>query len=741
MKIFLPNPFVISKLFATVMLALVIGSYFFPASAFAQTAGTTSPYATLPKCPDNMPYDKATTCTYADNTQASCTKHDSGNTLAGVSQDTYTCVNADKSTSTCTDSVLVGSFGPTSGPQCSVKNANGAPAGSTSKITGPTGGTTSSTTDSSGKNTTTYSDGNGSSCGADIGCWLGKGLISILANVAYYMMSVVGYLLGLVGNVFNWVIVITVFQYAAYFANSSGMLIAWGILRDIANIVLLFGFIIMGLMIILDIQGNENRKALPRLIIVAVLLNFSLFASEAVVDVSNILSAALYKQAGTSLDASSCTSTTQSNTDNCNNVGIAGVILRDTYISTVWSGAKPQSGGSDVNQLLTYIGITLFMLVVLVLFLAAIVMFATRAIMLTILLVLSPLGFAGMAIPRLEGSAKQWQSRLISNAFFAPIFLLLMFIGLKVMDGARAALVVSGSTNTMADALGNPSQSAGGILLIFGLTIGFMVLALNYAKGSSAAGAKLATTFAQNTVRRASIMPFVAGAAAGGFVGRRTVGRGSAYLSDKISGSKFGRTEFGRFTKGITDKGAHASYDLRANKAVGAALGSQPGKTAMGGFHAIEEKAVTARTKHASTLHDSPKEKAKITALQESKRVAENAWNDKKNELNEKIKSAPTKAQKDVARATRDTAEKAHQIAMANLEKDMFNASAQGQYVKHLESGSNIPYKLKMEHVTLQHEADEKAANRIKRSSNKKDLDKVIDALKPAAPAGGGGGH
>ncbi len=65
------------------------------------------------------------------------------------------------------------------------------------------------------------------------------------------------------------------------------MLIAWGILRDIGNIVILFGFILMGVMMILDLESFNVRKALPRLLIFAVLLNFSLFASEAVVDVAN----------------------------------------------------------------------------------------------------------------------------------------------------------------------------------------------------------------------------------------------------------------------------------------------------------------------------------------------------------------------------------------------------------------------------------------------------------------------
>jgi hypothetical protein len=341
----------------------------------------------------------------------------------------------------------------------------------------------------------------------DVGCYLTNGLIGILSTAAYYIMTMVGFLLGLVGTVFNWVVVITVFQYAVYFGNSAGMLVAWGILRDLGNIVLLFGFIFMGIMVILNLDSIDAKKALPRLLIFAVLLNFSLFASEAIVDVANVFSAVLYKQAGQStLGSPTTVQSTGTTASGFTQVGIAGAIMHDTYMDSAFNPSKPPIN-STVQQLLAFIGTTVFMLIVMVLLLAASVIFFMRAVMLTFLLVVSPLGFAGMAIDRFQDMAKKWFNQLLSNAFFAPVFLLLMFIGLKVLEAARTSLG-GGANASLASSLSNPSSSVGGIFIIFGLTIGFFIAALNYAKSSSVAGAGMATTFAQNTVQRGFTAPF-----------------------------------------------------------------------------------------------------------------------------------------------------------------------------------------------------------------------------------------
>jgi hypothetical protein len=335
----------------------------------------------------------------------------------------------------------------------------------------------------------------------------------VLTAVAQMLFSLAGFLLGLVGMVFNWVMVLTVFQFGAYFGNSQGLLIAWGVLRDIGNIILLFGFIFMGILVILDLNGMDAKRAIPQLIIFAVLLNFSLFAAEAVVDVSNVLSAAIFNQAG-QCTAVSCVNGT-STAATAANSGISGTIITTLGLNTLFalSGNNVIAlGKNSTHDALFLIGAAIFMTVAMVVLLAAAIMFFIRGVILAFVLVTSPIGFAGMAVAPLRPMASLWWKTLMSEAFFAPVFLLLVLVSLKIMSGISSS---AGGSSSFADAVANPSSSNVGIFLIFALMIGFLIASLMTAKGMGARVATIAQNAATRAVRRTITAPFrLAGAAA-----------------------------------------------------------------------------------------------------------------------------------------------------------------------------------------------------------------------------------
>lgn len=365
-------------------------------------------------------------------------------------------------------------------------------------------------------------------CQGDFTCSFLHGVVSILSNISYYIMSGAAYFLGIVGVLFDWLVVITIFQFGAYFGNSQGLLDAWSVLRDIANIMILFGFLYAGIAMILDLHSFDARKAIPRLIIFAVLLNFSLFAAEAIVDLANVVSAQLYLQAGSTTLSSCVQSLKGCGLSGDGQIGIASVLIQDSYIGSAFS-YNPTTGGDlsfvqlphpdDVKTLLAYMGTTALMVVLMIVLLIAAIMLVIRSVALVVLLVVSPLGFAGMAIPALEKRAQQWWHSLISNAIFAPIFLLLVFVGLKIIDGLRGAMTgyaaanstvgnnllgqgAGGTSASLASALTSPGTSIGSIFIIYSLVIGFFVAALIFSKSSSAAGAQFTTNFVTKTLRQ-----------------------------------------------------------------------------------------------------------------------------------------------------------------------------------------------------------------------------------------------
>lgn len=341
----------------------------------------------------------------------------------------------------------------------------------------------------------------------------------LIDAVGAAILTFANFLLGVAGVLFNLVMVYGVFQFANTIGNASGVLTAWGILRDLANMALLFGFIFMGVATILDtgaVQGFTAKNALPKLLIFAVLMNFSLFTCEAMIDVSNALASTMYSQANTD----PCIVSGTDQTADCGlNYGLAGHIMQSTGLAGIWANRGTLNIG--VTE---YLGLALFATIGAIVFFAASIMLAIRLIILTFLMIVSPIGFAGMAIPPLQRFAGDWWQRVIHQAFYAPIMLLLILISLKISDVFTSNQANNGLSTqvsaSLASATTDPNASSISVILIFMLVIGFMVASLIIANRFGAAGATAAVGFGKKIVLGSY-------GAAAGFAGRRTIGAGS----------------------------------------------------------------------------------------------------------------------------------------------------------------------------------------------------------------------
>ncbi|CAN5708808.1 hypothetical protein BH11PAT2_BH11PAT2_08560 [soil metagenome] len=370
------------------------------------------------------------------------------------------------------------------------------------------------------------------SAGQTIGQCIGTGLIDCaITGIGTAMLGISTFFLGIAGTLFNLVVVKTVFQFSQFIGNAPQLLLVWGILRDLGNMALLFGFIFMGLATILDLHTYNAKKALPPLIIFAVLMNFSLFAAEGVIDTSNLFSSILYAQANTApcgfsgtVDASgtvggsAALDAAKKDDASCAiNYGIGGSIMQATGLSTMF---KVQDG-LGTQDIVVYLGLSLFAIIGAIVMFAASIMLIIRAVTLTFLMVFSPIGFAGMAIPPLRSLATRWWSQLIHQSFYAPLLLLLIFISLKVTEGFGN---VGGAG--LAGAMLAPGTSTMGVILVFVIVIGFLIGSLKAANSFGAIGASFAINMGKNIVRA----PL---GAASGFIGRNSIGRGAAALQKK----------------------------------------------------------------------------------------------------------------------------------------------------------------------------------------------------------------
>lgn len=453
------------------------------------------------------------------------------------------------------------------------------------------------------------------------------------------IMSLFAWLLGVAMLTLDNVMYYTVVTMGDYVSHLTAIGTAWRILRDIGNIVLIFGFLAIGITTILDVSWyGGGTKMLPTLLVAAVFLNFSLFISEAMIDGGNLFATEFYTQINGGQAVKPSDYGLSGGSADIHNEGISNAIMRQLGLASIYNAAlnSTDSGGTISNVVfkdgsawyIGFMGIILFLVASFVMFSLAFILIA-RFVALIFLMVVAPIGFAGLAVPKLESTANQWWSTLFEQVITAPVLLLLLYVALAVITDANFLTgfgvggTSSAASNNAATAYnGFLSGNLGGfgsVVLSFLVAMGLLVAVTVVAKRMSAFGAGWAMKVG-STLSGAALV-----ASGAGFVGRRTVGALGSGASEKLKGTAFGRSFIGRgITSTLDNRVAKASFDVRntglakAASGVGFDLGKAGGK---GGYEADYK----ARLKTYEAAADSIKPREKTPAEQKAIDDAETA--------------------------------------------------------------------------------------------------------------------
>ncbi|MEX0919271.1 MAG: hypothetical protein WDZ64_00795 [Parcubacteria group bacterium] len=425
--------------------------------------------------------------------------------------------------------------------------------------------------------------------------WQGM-LETFFAWISLTILSLASLLTGISGYLLNGVIYHTIVNISENYENIPAINVAWGVVRDVANMGFIFILLYAAIQTILGI-GGDNKKIIVNVIIVAILINFSLFITKVVIDISNVLALLFYEAIVGPEGVSVALIDTVLSRE-----GLSNAFMTHLNLTSLYSVGETVG----IESIIT-VGVmgSIMLLVAAFVFFSIAIMFVIRYVVLIFVLILSPLAFLGFVFPEVSKYSNQWREALVGQAFFAPVYFLLTWVTLKIL--ANIMSVFGGSDVTEKNLASIFQTGQGGVLsaesfgmfINFIVIIAFLIITLIISKEwSSKAGSGVSglTKWATGVAGGATL------GVAGRF-GRGTIGRaGNAIAESEFLKSRAPNSIAARLALATAKRTGGASFDVRSS-AIGNTLDA--GKGQKGGFADDLKKKTEADKKYADSLKPS----------------------------------------------------------------------------------------------------------------------------------------
>lgn len=403
---------------------------------------------------------------------------------------------------------------------------------------------------------------------------------------------------------------------------------AWGMIRDLANLSLIFALLYIAIATILQIGGVQLKKAVANVIIVALLINFSLFVTQIVIDTSNILASSLYSRITANAPSTTAIGPSGVGTVEVKQISARIVATFDPqkFLTQDFVDAWKTSRDGLSGVFFVFLFAAFVNLVAIYAFLRAGLLLIGRVVMFVFLLISSPLAFAAWALPGGgDNFDKKWWGALIDQALVAPVFFLFLYVITTVYSSSLIDGIIRSSAGlTLLPFLIN-------IALHFVIIIVALLIAVKVTSKLAGAAGAYATKIGGGIVGGA-----VFGGAA--MAGRVVVGGAATRMAESGRFKEFAANNptIGRIVKGGLDRTASANFDARS------IIGSgELGKPAKGGYTADLKSRIEAKEKlgkHLGDLSMGTREVTKFREKEEWRPHPSGALDSSGNPIMEKIK-------------------------------------------------------------------------------------------------------
>jgi hypothetical protein len=272
------------------------------------------------------------------------------------------------------------------------------------------------------------------------------------------------------------------------FISETGVVKGWEALRNLSNMFFIVILLIIAFATILKIQSYGYKRLLKKLIMVAILINFSRLIVGVLIDFSQIVMLSFI---------SPIVIIFQSN------------VVTALGLGYIMDSDGTGSGGVLNNQIAAYFLGAIMLLIAMIVFLVFIVMLVMRIVTLWVLTVVSPIMFLASAFPKTDRYFTDWSEELMKNLFSGPTLAFFLWLTFFIVGkGTVSTTIIPAGTivdkgTVVAD--GEPiSKSAEPSNVVnYIVAISMLILGLKMAQQSGAAGA----SFAGNMAGKLKSMP------------------------------------------------------------------------------------------------------------------------------------------------------------------------------------------------------------------------------------------
>src|SRR3989344_3686132 len=232
----------------------------------------------------------------------------------------------------------------------------------------------------------------------------GGAILFIVNLVLGFIVGFLRWVLNFLANTIFIPLLVKTMTLEATDIAGSAILAGWSLTRDLVNMLFILILIVIGFATILRIEAYNYRRLLVRLILMALLVNFSMVIARIVIDFANVAQFSFLP------------------------VAEAGREIHNFYqkiyapnITEIIGAVNALETSSSLAATMTILFQFTLELGVVITFAAMAIFMLIRTVALWILIILSPFAYALYILPATTGYARMWWSTFIKYALFAPI--------------------------------------------------------------------------------------------------------------------------------------------------------------------------------------------------------------------------------------------------------------------------------------------------------------------------------